>query len=467
MRTGTLKNSFCGVLVAVLASGAANAGGLPVTGVAVPELSWVDDLMLDYLDDNGIRSAVLGIMKDGCVVYQRGFGWHDAAQTVAMPENSLFRIASCTKPITAAAIQRLAAEGDLALGDNVFNLGQAGGGILTVNPFGGIGDADFDDITVQQCLVHTAGWDRGLSGDHTYRECQIASDMGVASPPGRVNTMNWILGQPLNWTPGMQTNYSNEGYLALGLVVEQASGMAYIDYVRSHILTPNMWVPWTDVRVGRTFPENQSVREVEYDSTSTAVCVFPRSGHAACDDNVVERAYGGYDHEARVGQGAMVVSAATMLRVLETYRVQVYNANIGAPLNGTPVNGSHNGGFSGAGVNTFMRQRSDGASYFVFFNHDDPNGNHGNNFDALLNPQIAAQVDWPADCVDGFWVHPSQALPGVYGSFDRPYADLTEALPQLGDGSRVNIKAGNSDWTGTIDKKLTLRAPQGTARIGM
>lgn len=464
MRTGILKRWLVGGAISAFA--AAGALGQPVTGVAVPELDWADDMMLDFMNDNGISGAVLGITRNGCVVYQRGFGWHDAAQTVAMPENSLFRIASCTKPITAAAIQRLAADGELALGDDVFDLGQAGGGILAVNPFGGAGDNDFDDITVQQCLVHTAGWDRGISGDHTYRECQIAGDMGVASPPGRVNTMNWILGQPLNWTPASQTNYSNEGYLALGLVVEEASGMSYIDYVRSRILTPNMWVPWTDVRVGRTFPENQSVREAYYDSTSNVTLVLPHGGDAACDGDSVERAYGGYDHEARVGQGAMVVSAATMLRQLDTYNVQVFSNNIGTPLSGTPVNGNHNGGFASAGVNTFMRQRTDGVSFFVFFNRDSAGTNFGNQFDALLNPQIAAQVDWPDDCIDGFWVHPSQALPGVYGSFDRPYADLTEALPQLGDGSRVNIKSGNSDWTGTIDKKVMLRAPQGTARIG-
>ena len=90
-------------------------GTVPVTGLPVEELQWVDLAMQTYMEDNGIPSGVIGIMVDGKIIYQRGFGWFDSGQTVPMPENALVRIASCSKPITAAAVQKLILDGDLAL----------------------------------------------------------------------------------------------------------------------------------------------------------------------------------------------------------------------------------------------------------------------------------------------------------------------------------------------------------------
>jgi CubicO group peptidase (beta-lactamase class C family) len=442
------------------------AASAQISGIEVPELNDVDNAMINFMNANGIRGAVLGIMRNGCIIYQRGFGWHDEAETVAMPENALVRIASCTKPITAAAIQDLVDDGVIDTGDFIFDLGQpGGGGIVPCGPFGGLGDSRLEDVTVQHCLSHQGGWDRDVTPDLTRRECQIADEMGIESPPGRMNTMNWILGQGLEFTPGDDAKYANAGYLALGMAVESVSGMNHIDYIRSHILTPNMWVPWTDIRVGRTFPENQPSREAYYNSSENrAQCVFPRGIFNACGVNREPEAYGGYDHEARVGQGAMVVSAATMLRFLDTYRVQTFSDDIGARLNGTYVPGAHDGSLPG--LNTLMRQRSDGIHYFVFFNNDSTGDHYGWSFDAILNPILSAVTDWPADCVDGFWVHPTAASTGTYGSYNRPFADMDQALPNLGHGSRVNFWPGESDWNGTITTKLMLRAPLGTVRIG-
>ena len=65
-------------------------------------------------------------------VYEKSFGWKDQGQRTALPQNVMMRLASITKPITGAAIRKLENEKLLNLDDYVFNLGQPGGGILTL-----------------------------------------------------------------------------------------------------------------------------------------------------------------------------------------------------------------------------------------------------------------------------------------------------------------------------------------------
>ena len=65
---------------------AINAQDLPMSGMYVPELQVFDDTMQDFMAARGIQAGLLGIMKDGCIVYERGFGWRDFAHTEALPE---------------------------------------------------------------------------------------------------------------------------------------------------------------------------------------------------------------------------------------------------------------------------------------------------------------------------------------------------------------------------------------------
>ena len=158
-----------------------------------------------------------GIMKDGDIVCERGYGWKDRLKRTSMPPDGLMRIASVTKPVTAAAIHKLVAAGKFGLTDKVFSLGLAGGGLLDHTPFPSLGDQRLKDVTVQHCLDHKGGWDRSTSvGDITYKETTIATAMKVANPPGLSNTMRWILGQPLQLTPGSKYAYSNVGSWCLG-----------------------------------------------------------------------------------------------------------------------------------------------------------------------------------------------------------------------------------------------------------
>ena len=170
------------------------------------------------------------------------------------------RLASVTKPITAAAIHEFVSDGKLDLDDHIFDLGQQGGGLLEIEPFPAPGDPRLAEVTVQHLLQHRGGWDRKIAGDPTFRAIEIAEAMSIPSPPGRENMARYVLGQPLQFSPGSRIAYSNVGYLVLGLVIEEVSGQDYMSYVRENVFA-SLGVSTADVIQGRTLAADRSARE--------------------------------------------------------------------------------------------------------------------------------------------------------------------------------------------------------------
>src|SRR6476660_8816240 len=242
------------ILVAVVVSvGVSSAFGvLPMTGTYVPELQGVDTLLQNFMVGKPIPGGTIAITHNDQVIYERGIGYSDAAHTLPMQETALMRLASVSKPVTATAIQQLAKDGQLNLNAKVFNI-SGNGGLLNVTPYNGtLGDSRLRDITVEELLEHKGGWNRDTAGDLAFRDVQIATALGVSSPPGIANTARYILSQPLPFTPGPTSNYPNIGYMFLGMVVEAASGQAYESYVDSHVLAPAGMPAW-EVKSGHTF----------------------------------------------------------------------------------------------------------------------------------------------------------------------------------------------------------------------
>ncbi|MCC6361787.1 MAG: beta-lactamase family protein [Phycisphaerales bacterium] len=440
---------------------------IPVQGMPVPELANFDALMTQFMTDNDIDAAVLGIMRSGVIVYQRGFGWKDADHTTLLRHDALMRIASCSKPITAAALQRLIAANVIDDTDIVFNLGQPGGGILPMNAFGTLADNRYNQIQVQHLYTHTSGLPSNQGNDPTYQEVQIADDMGVASPPGRWNTLRWIMGnRALSGAPGAARNYSNVGFLAAGLVVEQVSGMSHLAYVRQNVFGPMPWMPVSEVVAGRTFPGDRDPREPWYDDTAMVQNVFDPDGDA------VRRPDGGWDHESRIGQGGFVVSTTALLHLAEMYYISDNQA--ADPTYGTLVNGArqyrwHNGSLPG-GTMSMTVQRADGVNYVVLFNKNGTDVNSGSGYHFAIQALIDAEItgggfSWPTQGVDGQWVD-LEAAPAGEGSYETPWNDVTTAMAASSDEATVNFKPGSSDWTGVINQRVRLRSPQGLARIG-
>ena len=327
--------------------------------VVVPDFA---ALLQQFIDEHDIGAAALGVMEQGEVIYDGAVGFMDPQRQVPVAQDVIMRIASVTKPVTAAAIRRLVADGMLALDDRVFDLGQSGGGLLALDPFPTLGDSRLAEITVQHLLEHRGGWDRDVAPDWAFREIQIAAAMSVPSPPGRANTVRYVLGQPLQFDPGSRRAYSNIGYMVLGLLIEEVSGQDYMTYVRENILAP-LGIATGDVIPGRTLPADRSEREPWYDSRglSPARNVFDPGGAR------VPWPDGGWHHEAKIGHGGLVASTRAILAFLDAY--VVFGDNIGHRRRGGEGSGwwaYHTGSLSG--TNTLAFQSGNGVSYVIHFN---------------------------------------------------------------------------------------------------
>lgn len=281
----------------------------PMTGSYVPELQAVDALLQNFMVGKSIPGGTIAITHNGEVIYERGIGYSDAAKTVPMEETALMRLASVSKPVTASAIQQLIKEGQLNLDAKVFNL-SGNGGILDITPYNGIGDSRLKDITVRQLLEHKGGWNRDTSGDLAFRDVSIANALGISSPPGIANSARYILSQPLQFTPGTTSNYSNIGYMFLGMVVEEVSGQSYESYMDNKILEMANIPAW-EINAGRTLAANKNPREPHYSSPYSSQNVFDPSGPS------VSSPYGGWDHEKALAYGGLIGSAKAMAILAE------------------------------------------------------------------------------------------------------------------------------------------------------
>ena len=415
----------------------------PVAGTPVPELAVLDSTMLDYMTLRDISAGTLAVMKDGVIVYHRAFGWRDAERQNNLPSYTIMRLASVTKPLTAAAIRELINDGLLSLNRRVFNNGN-NNGILTFDPFG-TPDSRIYDITVGHLLRHEGGWDRSVAGDLTYRELQIADEMNIDSPPGREATVEWIMGQPLQFDPGSDSEYSNVGYLLLGLIVEEISGDAHLTYLRNNVFAP-LGVSANQIEMGYTFDVNQDAREPWYNHNGFA------------DDNVfypvyhpheiVPEPYGSWDHEARIGQGGVVANPIAILRFLDTY--QVNGDDIGGPR---PAPGSWNWNHTGSlpGTSTLARQRGDGINYVVMFNKRATYGSsYSSEIRTILDDLLSGIRDWPTTDVtwstmNEFGIPNGQLVSG--GLFEIDESDNLDLVARRSNAdlqSRIVIEANTT-----------------------
>jgi CubicO group peptidase (beta-lactamase class C family) len=297
-------------VTAVLSVQFAN-GALPMTGTYVPGLQAVDTLLQNFMIGKPIPGGTIAITHNHELIYERGIGYSDAAHSVPMQESALMRLASVSKPVTASAIQELIKDGKLDLNAKVFNI-NGNGGILNITPYNGVlGDSRLRDITVNELLQHEGGWNRDTAGDLAFKDVQIASKMGLPSPPGIANTARYILSQPLQFTPGTASNYSNIGYMFLGMVVEAVTGESYESYVDSNVLTP-AGIPTWEINAGRTFAVDQNPREPVYSSPYTVQNVYNPSGPS------VSSPYGGWDQEKALAFGGLIGSAKAIAELAES-----------------------------------------------------------------------------------------------------------------------------------------------------
>lgn len=168
----------------------------------------------------------LVVVKDGRVVYQRGFGLADGPRRRAARAETPYGWWSMTKLVTAAAVLQLQDQGKLDLDDHVADY----------LPFFAptYPAATSQPITIRHLLNHSAGLPNNVPA--------VVGWIHHTDQPGVDQTAYVAEVLPryarLAFEPGDHGQYSNVGYMLLGAVIEAASGKPYEVYIREHLLRP-------------------------------------------------------------------------------------------------------------------------------------------------------------------------------------------------------------------------------------
>ncbi len=263
------------------------------------DLRGLDAAVSRYLRNNHIHGASLAIMRRDSLVYAKGYG--EADKGVPAGPETLYRMASVSKLVTAAGIMVLVDRGSLSLDDKVFG---PEGILKEYND--SYRDRRYERITVEHLLRHEGGFSSRVP-DPMFSTRNLMQQHGWALPPTPDILLKAVLRQNLTYVPGTTPQYSNLGYLILTLVIEKVTGRPYEEWMQENVLLP---AGCHEFRLARNFYEGRYPHETRYylPSNEIAVPCYDNSGQ------LVERCYGGNDIHGLYGAGAWVASVPELMR---------------------------------------------------------------------------------------------------------------------------------------------------------
>jgi len=283
---------------------------IPITGAAVPGMKSYDQVITDFMRKLSIPGGAVAVMRDGKLIYARGFGYADVENKTLVQPDALFRIASVSKTITATAVMKLVEEGKLRLDDRVAPL------IAHLTPApGATVDPRWEQITIRHLLNHSGGWDRTKPDggfDPIDRSWTAAAAVNAPAPASPETLIRYMKGMPLDFNPGEKFAYSNFGYIILGRVIERVSGMQYKEYVRTRVLEA---VGANRTQQGKSHMVDALPDEVKYYFPGLGVNA-PLVPSIFQGEAPVPYAYGGFYLEAGDASGAWVSSTIDLLRLV-------------------------------------------------------------------------------------------------------------------------------------------------------
>jgi CubicO group peptidase (beta-lactamase class C family) len=157
------------------------------------------------------------VAEKGKVIYQKSFGWKDAATNEPLNDSSVFELASVSKQFTATAIMLLAQRKQLSLDDSLRKY---------------FPELPYPNITLHQMLTHTSGlpdYESAMETGWDKKKIAFNKDMIAflaATKPA------------VKFKPGTKWEYSNTAYALLASVVEKVSGMSFAEFLSKNIFVP-------------------------------------------------------------------------------------------------------------------------------------------------------------------------------------------------------------------------------------
>jgi CubicO group peptidase (beta-lactamase class C family) len=190
-------------------------------------IDWTGETILASMEKHDRPSTAIGLIRDGKIIYAKGFGTLSRNSDQPVTAESIFQIASVSKMFTGILVSKLIEEGKLDLNENVTTYLN---GILTEQS-----KKEFAEITLAHLMQHKAGipnygcsvylkskengdfWEKG------YSEEELIKD---------INKMK------LDFQPGSDFAYSNSGYAIVGYILERVTRKSYGELIETYITGP-------------------------------------------------------------------------------------------------------------------------------------------------------------------------------------------------------------------------------------
>jgi CubicO group peptidase (beta-lactamase class C family) len=160
-----------------------------------------------------IPGVSLAVLRNGKIILLKSYGLANVEHQVPVKPETIFQSGSIGKQFTAAAIMILAQENKLSLDDKV-------------SKYFPDAPASWKDITVWNLLTHTSGL-----GDYP-------SDIDLRRDYTEEQFFDSFKKAPLEFAPGTNWNYSNVGYVTLGILIRKVTGKYYGDFLQERVFRP-------------------------------------------------------------------------------------------------------------------------------------------------------------------------------------------------------------------------------------
>lgn len=204
----------------IIADSSLETSGSTTTNLTAQSLeSFLDELVPNQLESNHIPGASVAVVKDGQLLFAKGYGYADVANKIpVVADTTLFRTGSVAKLFTWTAVMQLIEQGKLDLDTDVN---------VYLESFQ-IPDTFPDVITLRHLLTHTAGFEDNLFGvlAKSPEDLELLEEFVSKHVPTRV------------YSPGTVTAYSNYGVTLAGYIVEKTVGVPFENYVAEKIFQP-------------------------------------------------------------------------------------------------------------------------------------------------------------------------------------------------------------------------------------
>ena len=204
------------------------------------KLERITDMLRRQVESGDVKGASAMVLKDGQPLYRANVGMADEARGIRWENDTIVRLYSMTKPITAAAAMILFDRGQLDLQDKVswFIPGFKNQTVLTENG----SEPVREDICIKHLLDMTSGlcypddwFPAGKKMSELY--ARLDAEYKAGNPSDTLAYANAIGQQPLAFQPGEKWMYGTSADI-LGAVIEVISGRKFGDFLREELFEP-------------------------------------------------------------------------------------------------------------------------------------------------------------------------------------------------------------------------------------